>query len=101
MNKCFCAISCAVALAAMMVACGNKDDVRQFDEVVERAETAAAKVVEADSAGLMELQDCILRAKAVQSEYVLLGDTVAADTFDACFRRYVTELNPQLAEEMF
>ena len=84
-----------------MVACGNKDEVRQFGDVKERAETAAAKVVAADSAGLMELQDCILRAKAVQSEYVLLGDTAAADTFDACFRRYVTERNPQLAEEMF
>ena len=62
---------------------------------------AADSVVAADSTGLMALQKSILAAKAVQSEYLLTGDTAAADTFDTTFRRQIAMRNERLAEEMF
>lgn len=89
--------------AICLTACGGGGATinRMAEEARQRAETAAANVVASDSAGLMRLQDCILQAKAEQSEYLLLGDTAAADTFDVAFRRYVERHNPRLASEMF
>lgn len=86
-----------------LTACGGGGEMgsRMADEARQRAETAAANVVANDSVGIMQLQDCILQAKAEQSEYLLLGDTAAADTFDVAFRQYVERHNPRLASEMF
>lgn len=89
--------------AVCLTACGGGGEMgsRMADEARQRAETAAANVVANDSVGIMQLQDCILQAKAEQSEYLLLGDTAAADTFDVAFRQYVERHNPRLASEMF
>ena len=43
----------------------------------------------------------ILDAKAVQSEYLLMGDTVAAQAFDAAFREYLVMHDELLAKELF
>lgn len=89
--------------AICLTSCGatGEEESRLTAEARERAEIAAAKVVASDSVGLMHLQDCVLHAKSVQSEYMLLGDTTAADTFDAAFHRYVKQHNPRLASELF
>ncbi len=93
---------CIVLTGLLLVSCGNTEESISIVEARQRAEVAATKVIECDStANLMNLQNCILHAKSVQSEYLLLGDTAAADTFDAVFRRYVKQCNPQLADEMF
>ncbi len=90
-----------MACLSGMMACSGVQE-RQFDEVRQRAGAAAAEVVAADSCdNMMQLQDCILAAKAVQSEYLLLGDTAAADTFDVVFRHCVERSNGSLASELF
>ena len=77
----------AITLAA--TACSQPQDTTRIDEARNRATAAADSVVAADSTGLMALQKSILAAKAVQSEYLLTGDTAAADTFDTTFRRQI------------
>ena len=67
----------AITLAA--TACSQPQDTTRIDEARNRATAAADSVVAADSTGLMALQKSILAAKAVQSEYLLTGDTAAAD----------------------
>ncbi len=90
----------AIVIAA--AACSQPESVSpRIDEARNRAIAAADSVAAADSIGLMALQNSILAAKAVQSEYLLTGDTAAADTFDATFRRQMAVRNSQLAEEMF
>lgn len=90
-----------LSIAVLLVACNSDDVSNKYNEVRERAENAAASVVAADEMELMELQGRILAAKSVQSEYILLGDTAAADTFDVTFRRYVERNNRKLAGELF
>ena len=89
----------AITLAA--TACSQPQDTTRIDEARNRATAAADSVVAADSTRLMALQKSILAAKAVQSEYLLTGDTAAADTFDTTFRRQIAMRNERLAEEMF
>lgn len=91
----------AASVLMLLSACGESTEPMTIGEARQRAESVAAEVVASDSTSLMKLQDCILAAKAVQSEYMLLGDTAAADTFDAVFRRSVGQGNPRLANEMF
>ncbi len=89
-----------LAAAAVLVlgACRHSP---HADEARQRAGEAAAKVVGTDPADTLAMERSILDAKAVQSEYALMGDSVAVEIFDEEFKKYVTEHNARLAGQMF
>ena len=85
-------------LALFAIACGGSEYV---EEAKERAIVAAQALVNSNHDNVMEMERLILEAKAIQSEYLLRGDTVAAQAFDTSFQVYVTANDPQLAKEIF
>ncbi len=70
-------------------------------EARERAIIAAQSLIATDHENIMKMEAEILNAKAVQSEYLLLGDTLAAQAFDKAFRDYVAANDSVLAQEIF
>jgi len=67
----------------------------------ERAATAAARLAVTDHADTIALQSSILAAKAVQSEYILRGDSLAARAFDEAFRESLKRNDPGLYQAIF
>ena len=61
-----------------------------------RAAEARTRAIEA-----MAMQHAILDAKAVQSEYILAGDTAAVRAFDEAFREKIGNDDPDLASAVF
>lgn len=91
-----------LGIAMVMVACGNRENKSLLeDEARQRAIEAAKAVIATDHADIFKMEEMILDAKAVQSEYLLKGDTLAADTFDETFREYMTTNDSILAKEIF
>ena len=70
-------------------------------EARERAVLAAQALVASDHSDTIGMEGLILEAKAVQSEYMLKGDTIAVQEFDKAFREYVEVNDPELAKELF
>lgn len=84
----------------ILAACGSSGS-EYVEEAKERAVVAAQALVNSNHDNIMEMERLILDAKAIQSEYILKGDTVAAKAFDTSFQEYVTANDPQLAKEIF
>lgn len=87
--------------AAAVLALGACRHSPHADEARQRAGEAAAKVVETNPTDTLAMQRSILDAKAAQSEYALMGDSVAVEIFDEEFKKYVAEHNARLAGQMF
>lgn len=104
MHKLFSALS-VVAISALMVSgiCGCSGSGARLgnSEAREKAEAAAKSLVDADHSDTMLLQQKILEAKAIQSEYALAGDSDAVKDFDEAFRNYITKNDKSLAAAMF
>lgn len=62
---------------------------------------AAARLINIDKDNQMALQKCILEAKAIQSEYIIAGDTVIAEEFEKAYVEYIENNDSLLAKEMF
>lgn len=88
-----------VFVFALACSCSAKSEYEQ--EARERALVAAKNLINTDRNSIMKLESAILDAKSIQSEYLLIGDTLAANTFDMVFRSYVTEKDSVLAQEIF
>ena len=84
---------------ASICSCGVKSEYEQ--EARTRAITAAQALLSIDYDNTMKVERLILDAKAIQSEYLLLGDTVAVQAFDTAFREYVSANDSVLAQEIF
>lgn len=89
-----------LAATAMLALCACRHS-PHADEARHRAAEAAAAVVNTNPADTLAMQCSILDAKAVQSEYALMGDSVAVEIFDEEFQKYVTAHNAKLAGQMF
>lgn len=73
-------------------------------EAHDRAISAATQLLALDTVAEPDttaLERAILQAKAIQGEYLLLGDTIAANEFDKTFRSTVTEADTALARLLF
>ncbi len=86
-------------LLLLVSACKSNPDYREV--AGERAVAAAKALVATDHNNPIKMEQMILDAKAVQSEYLLMGDTVAAQAFDAAFREYLVMHDELLAKELF
>lgn len=85
-------------LAVLAVACGGSE---YIEEARERAIVAAQALINSNHNDVMEMERLVLDAKAIQSEYILKGDTLAAKAFDTSFQNYVIANDSQLAKELF
>ena len=88
------------------VACGNSQKVKVSPldaEARQRGEEAAAWVIDVfqKEKSQLKLEGTILRVKAMQSEYILMGDTLAADAFDDAFAYYIRQNNASIANLLF
>lgn len=84
---------------ALLCSCGAKSEYEQ--EARERAVVAAKALIETERDNIMKLEEKILSAKAVCSEYLLMGDTIASRAFDEAFKEYVLANDSVLAQEIF
>ncbi len=90
------------ALVAMLAACHHGPGHSPLEGQARRqGAEAAAAVVAVDHADTLALQEAILNAKALQSRYALMPDTVAVRVFDEAFRQYVSQHDDALYRAMF
>lgn len=89
-----------ILLTSVMMACSHEKS-EYVAEAGERALVAARALVSANHDDTMQLESLILEAKAIESEYLLKGDTLAARAFESSFQEYVTANDPQLAQVIF
>lgn len=84
----------------ILAACGSSGSEYE-EEARQRAIVAAQVLVASNHDDTIQMERIILDAKSIQSEYLLKGDTIAAQAFDNAFQEYVTANDPQLAKEIF
>lgn len=84
----------------ILAACGNSGSEYE-EEARQRAIVAAQVLVASNHDDTIQMERIILDAKSIQSEYLLKGDTIAAQAFDNAFQEYVTANDSQLAKEIF
>ena len=88
-------------LMVLLVSCVGESTSEYETEARERAVVAAKELIQSNHNNVFEMERMILKAKAVQSEYMLKGDTVAVRAFDESFREYVQAHDAKLASELF
>lgn len=89
-----------VFVISLLCSCGGVKS-KYEQEARVRAVVAAQALIETDHKDMIKMEEMILDAKAVQSEYLLMGDTVAAQSFDIAFREYLVVNDSLLAKEIF
>lgn len=94
-----------VAMAAMAVmcgsvACGKKHSPNSVKAQVQAVD-AVARLVAVDSTDTMAMQSELLKAEAVRSQFLLDGDSVAAQDFDETFRETLIQKSPRMAKTLF
>lgn len=87
-------------LALALYACKQGHSIYEEDAKM-RAMKAAQALIESDHNDTIQMERMILDAKAIQSEYVLAGDSLAAQAFDAAFKEYMQTHDAPLAQEIF
>lgn len=93
--------SCLLALSAAGCSQSGGSGSLLSEEARDRAVNAAQALLDCDSTNIMQLQDRLMNANSIRSEYLLIGDTAAADTFDTTFKQYVKFHSKSLAQEIF
>lgn len=97
-------IALLVALA-LTTACasknGSEDTKALTQKAIATATKAAKAVVETNHSDTLAMQNAILEAKAMQSEFQVTGDTAVINSYNRAFKKYLQENDPGLAKEMF
>jgi len=65
------------------------------------ATNAAQKLIETDHSDTLAMQNSILEAKALQTEFQVARDTAAINSFNRAFKKHLQENDPALAKEIF
>lgn len=88
--------------ATGLMACGGGSSAgsTRAEEARLRAAEAARKLIATDHSDTMAMQHSILDAKAIQSEYLVAGDTIAVRAFDKAFRETLLTDDPDLASSV-
>ena len=91
-----------VAMAVMCgaVACGKKHSPNSVKAQVQVVD-AVARLVAVDSTDTMAMQSELLKAEAIRSQFLLDGDSVAAQDFDETFRETLIQKSPRMAKTLF
>lgn len=87
-------------VAALVLAAGcNKPSAST--RAAARAEQAAAAVIATNHADTLAMQQSILDAKVLQSQYAIKGDSAAVKAFDSAFEAYLKEHDSALWQQIF
>lgn len=70
-------------------------------KAIKVATEAAKRLVETDHTDTLAMQNCILEAKAMQTEFQLADDSIAVASFNKAYKQYLEENDPELAKEIF
>ncbi|MDD6777765.1 MAG: hypothetical protein PUD91_01840 [Bacteroidales bacterium] len=87
-------------VAAAVMSCGGGSKASAPTRAAEartRATEAALRLIATSHTDTMAMQHSILDAKAIQSEYIMAGDTAAVRAFDEAFRSKLRTDDPELA----
>lgn len=91
-------VLCVLAVAS----CGGAHDEASPDSEAGRlGAQAAAVVVATDHADTMALQQAILEAKAIQSQWVMKGDSTAVRDFEEGFAQHLMTNDTSLYHAIF
>ena len=89
-----------LVLALVLAADYNKPSASE-KEAAARAEQAAAAVIATNHADTLAMQQSILDAKVLQSQYAIKGDSAAVKAFDSAFEAYLKEHDSALWQQIF
>lgn len=89
----------AVALCSA-ASCAKKQSANSVKAQAQAVE-AVNRIVDIDSTDTMALQNELLRAEALRSQYTIDGDSIAAQDFDQTFREALIQKAPQMAKTLF
>ena len=88
-------IALLVALA-LTTACasknGSEDTKALTQKAIATATKAAKAVVETNHSDTLAMQNAILEAKAMQSEFQVTGDTAVINSYNRAFKKYLQEM---------
>jgi len=89
-----------VAVSILFSACSAPTSPRS-NEARTRAVAAAKILVAVDHSDTLALQRKILDAKSAQSEYTIIGDSIAARDFGTAFKDYLSAHDKSLYHAIF
>lgn len=104
MSPLFTRTALTAAIIAIVIACSPKKEEKPsqlIGKATETATQAAKKLVETDHNDTLAMQNCILDAKTLQTEFQVANDTAAINAFNRAFKKYLQENDPTLAKEIF
>ena len=88
-----------ITLIFVLSGCSCKSKERELAR--QKGIEAATNLINTGKDNQMALQNSILEDKAIQSEYIISGDTVTATEFENAYMEHIKAHDPILAEEMF
>lgn len=88
-------------VAALVLAAGCNKPSASEKEAAARAEQAAAAVIATNHADTLAMQQSILDAKVLQSQYAIMGDSAAVKAFDNAFETYLKRHDSALWQQIF
>ncbi len=94
----------SIVMIATAIACSNKKEEKPsplLEKAIETATQAAEKLVKTDHSDTLAMQNCVLEAKTLQTEFQVANDTAAINAFNQAFKKYLLDNDPSLAKEMF
>lgn len=99
MRKIFLPLLC-LAMATAVTACKDEESPRG-EQAARQGLEAAMRLVAVDRGDTLAMEQCLLEARAVASQYLIMDDTLAVAEFDRAFKLYLDENDPQLSREIF
>lgn len=101
------ATALATLLVAGVVSCGGKEESKPGNETPEEIEAArmearntARSFINRQWEDTMQLQKELLKAKAVQSKYLIDNKPSCAAAFDSTFIKTIRTVHPELAKHL-
>ncbi len=85
-------------LAGMCASCSGEKQSPLSAQAQSRGLNAASAFKDIDHTDTLALQAGLVAAHAIRSEYLLAGDTLAANDFDRAFTQALTRQDPELAQ---
>ena len=87
-----------VAMVALLAGCGGKATSPLSQQAKQRAVKAAKNVEAIESTDTFAIQEALVEAAALRSQYILKDDNIAAEDFDEAFMTHLQTHRPDLAK---
>ena len=87
-------------LLALVASCGGKETSPLSQQAKQRAVKAAKNVEAIESTDTFAIQEALVEAAALRSQYLLKDDSIAAGDFDEAFMNHLRKHRPDLAKAL-